>query len=208
MPGDHLLLVGRDRIDAYPAAVGRDARAARSIRLVVKFNAEPSAARADALADLGRALADAGGEHEAVEAAEHRSERTELAANPPDKQIDRLRGLSGLSNDVRDLLASDAPSAHLALDYFVYRIAREAGALAAAMGGIDGLVFTAGIGENSPDIRARVCARLQWLGVRLDEAANGAGGPRISTPGGRMSAWVIPTDEERMIAEHTLAVVT
>jgi acetate kinase len=118
-----------------------------------------------------------------------------------------LRGLSGLSNDVRDLLASEAPSARLALDYFVYRIARETGALAAAMGGIDGLVFTGGVGENSPDIRARICSRLAWLGLTLDEAANAAGGPRISSPGGRVSAWVIPTDEERMIAEHTLEMV-
>ena len=118
-----------------------------------------------------------------------------------------LRGLSSLSNDVRDLLASDQPSARLALDYFVYRIARETGALAGAMGGIDGLVFTAGVGENSPDVRARVCTRLEWLGLRLDAAANRAGGPRISAPGCRVSAWVIPTDEERMIAEHTLEVV-
>jgi len=119
-----------------------------------------------------------------------------------------LRGLSGISNDVRDLLASDAPAARLALDYFVYRIAREVGSLAGALGGIDGLVFTAGVGENSPDIRARVCARAEWLGVHLDQAANRAGGPRISAPGSRVSAWVIPTDEERMIAEHTLDVVS
>jgi len=118
-----------------------------------------------------------------------------------------LLGLSGLSNDVRDLLASDAPAARFALDYFVYRIARETGALAGALGGIDGVVFTAGVGENSPDIRARVCARAEWLGLRLDEAANRAGGPRISAPGSRVSAWVIPTDEERMIAEHTLEIV-
>jgi len=118
-----------------------------------------------------------------------------------------LRGLSGISNDVRDLLASDAPAARLALDYFVYRIAREVGSLAGALGGIDGLVFTAGVGENSPDIRGRVCARLEWLGIRLDVAANRARGPRISTADSRVSAWVIPTDEERMIAEHTLEVV-
>jgi len=118
-----------------------------------------------------------------------------------------LRGLSGISNDVRDLLASDAPPARLALDYFVYWIAREAGSLAAAMGGIDALVLTAGIGENSPEIRARICARAEWLGVRLDETANRAGGPRISMAESRVSAWVIPTDEERMIAEHTLEVL-
>ena len=118
-----------------------------------------------------------------------------------------LRGLSGVSNDVRDLLGSDAPGARLALDYFVYRIARELGSLAAALDGIDALVLTAGIGENSPEIRARICARARWLGVELDEAANRAGGPRISTAGSRVSVWVIPTDEERMIAEHTLEVI-
>jgi acetate kinase len=117
-----------------------------------------------------------------------------------------LKGLSGVSNDVRDLLASADPRARLALDYFVYRIGRELGALAAALGGIDGLVFTAGIGENSPEMRARVCGRAGWLGVRLDEAANRAGGPRISTADSRVSAWVIATDEERIIAEHTLRV--
>ena len=118
-----------------------------------------------------------------------------------------LRGLSGVSNDVRDLLSSDSPAARLALDYFVYRIGREIGSLAGALGGIDGLVLTAGIGENSPDMRARICARAAWLGVQLDEAANQAGGPRISTKDSRVSAWVIPTDEERMIAEHALDVV-
>jgi acetate kinase len=117
-----------------------------------------------------------------------------------------LRGLSGISNDVRDLLVSEDPRARLALDCFVYRVAREIGSLAAAMGGIDALVLTAGISENSPEMRARICARAAWLGLRLDEAANRAGGPRISTPDSRVSAWVIPTDEERMIAEHTLAV--
>jgi acetate kinase len=118
-----------------------------------------------------------------------------------------LRGLSGVSNDVRDLLASEAPAARMALDYFVYRVGRELGSLAGALGGLDALVLTAGIGENSPDIRARICARAEWLGVRLDAAANRAGGPRISAPDSRVSVWVIPTDEERMIAEHTLDVV-
>jgi len=118
-----------------------------------------------------------------------------------------LRGLSGVSNDVRELLASPAPGARLALDYFVYHVGRELGSLAGALGGLDALVLTAGIGENSPDIRARICAGAEWLGVRLDEAANRAGGPRISTRDSRVSAWVIPTDEERMIAEHTLDVV-
>jgi acetate kinase len=118
-----------------------------------------------------------------------------------------LRGLSGLSNDVRDLLASEAPGARLALDYFVYRIGRAIASLAGALGGLDALVLTAGIGENSPDMRARICAKAAWLGMELDEAANRAGGPRISTSASRVGVWVIPTDEERMIAEHTLAVV-
>ena len=117
-----------------------------------------------------------------------------------------LRGLSGISNDVRDLLASEDTRARLALDYFVYRVERELGALAAAMQGIDALVLTPGISENSPEIRARICRGAVWLGLRLDEAANRAGSPRISTPDSKVSAWVIPTDEEHMIAEHTLKV--
>jgi acetate kinase len=115
-----------------------------------------------------------------------------------------LRGLSGISNDVRDLLESDDPRARLALEYLVYRVAREIGSLAGAMNAIDGVVFTAGIGENSPDIRARICARASWLGLAVDDVANRAGGPRITVPGAAVSAWVIPTDEEGMIAEHTL----
>jgi acetate kinase len=118
-----------------------------------------------------------------------------------------LRGLSGISNDVRALLASDAPSARLALDYFVYRIARETGSLAAALGGLDALVLTGGIAENSPEMRARICARAEWLGVRLDATANGVGRGRISRSDSRVAVWVIPTDEERVIAEHTLEVV-
>lgn len=118
-----------------------------------------------------------------------------------------LKGLSGLSNDMRDLLGSGEPAARLAVDYFVYRIIRETGALAAALGGLDGLVFTAGIGERSPEIRARVAAGLAWLGLELDEARNRAHGPEISKPGSRVSAWAIPTDEERMIARHTRRVL-
>jgi acetate kinase len=108
---------------------------------------------------------------------------------------------------MRDLLASDDPRAAQAIELFVYRIARELGALAAARGGLDGLVFTAGIGVRSPEIRARVLARAAWLGIELDEAANRAGGPRISTRGSRVSAWAIPTDEELMIGRHTLALL-
>jgi acetate kinase len=118
-----------------------------------------------------------------------------------------LKGLSGISNDVRDLLASPEPGARLALDYFVHRIVREAGALAAAMGGIDGLVFTAGIGEHVPLIRARVSERLGWLGLALDQDANARHGPLISTAASRLKAYVVPTNEELMIARHTLRVV-
>ena len=118
-----------------------------------------------------------------------------------------LKGLSGTSNDVRDLLASDTSGAARALDYLVYRIAREAGALAAAMGGIDGIVFTAGIGERSPAIRRRVMERLRWLGFELDSDSNERHGPLISNTGSRLKAYVIPTDEEQMIARHTLALL-
>jgi acetate kinase len=113
-----------------------------------------------------------------------------------------LLGVSGLSSDMRELLASTAAEAHEAMDLFVYRIARELGSLAAALGGIDALVFTGGIGENAAAIRARVCEDGGWLGIRLDEAANRAGGPRISAQGSAVSAWVVRTDENRMIARH------
>jgi acetate kinase len=116
-----------------------------------------------------------------------------------------LLGLSGVSNDMRDLEASADPRAALALDYFVYRIVRETGALAAAMGGFDGLVFTAGIGENARGVRERVCRGLAWLGVELDPAANAVNGPRISSPNSRVAAYVLPTNEEGMIARHTVA---
>jgi acetate kinase len=115
-----------------------------------------------------------------------------------------LKGLSGISNDMRDLEASGAPGAKLTIDYFVYRVVREAGALAAAMGGIDGLVFTAGIGEHSTGVRAAVVGRLGWLGAALDEAANAEGRILISTPESEIAVLVVPTDEELMIARHTL----
>jgi acetate kinase len=118
-----------------------------------------------------------------------------------------LRGLSGLSNDVRDLLASKEPAAALALDYFVYHVSRQLGALAAVLEGVDAVVFTAGIGEHSPELRARICRRAAWLGLRLDEAANRAGGPRITAPDSKVAGWVIPTDEEMVIARHTLALI-
>ena len=118
-----------------------------------------------------------------------------------------LKGLSGISNDVRDLLTSSDPRAKLALDYFVYRIALFTGMLAAAMSGIDGFVFTAGVGENAPAIREAVAKRLSWLGLELDPEANAKGEGRISAPGGRVSCYVVPTDEELMIARHTLSVL-
>ncbi len=118
-----------------------------------------------------------------------------------------LKGLSGISNDVRELLASSDPRAKLALDCFVYRIALFTGMLAAAMGGIDGFVFRAGIGENAPAIREAVARRVAWLGIELDAAANAEGGPLISVKGSRIPCWVIRTDEELMIASHTLGVL-
>jgi acetate kinase len=114
-----------------------------------------------------------------------------------------LLGISGISNDMRDLLASHEPAARLAVDYFVYRAAKEIGALVAVLGGLDALVFTAGIGENSGEIRRRVADASAWLGIQLDNVANNARGPRISTPESKVSAWVIPTNEEMMIARHT-----
>ena len=114
-----------------------------------------------------------------------------------------LFGVSGVSDDMRTLLASNDPHAADAVALFVYRISRELGSLAAALGGLDALVFTAGIGEHAPEIRRRVCEQAAWLGVHFDEAANAAGGPRITITGSKASAWVIPTDEDLMIARHT-----
>jgi acetate kinase len=115
-----------------------------------------------------------------------------------------LLGLSGISNDMRTLLASNAREAADTVDLFVYRITRELGSLAAALGGLDLLVFTAGIGEHAAPVRARVCDSAAWLGIRLDAAANLAGGPKISTADSPVSVWVVPTNEELMIARHTL----
>lgn len=118
-----------------------------------------------------------------------------------------LKGLSGVSNDMRELEASADPRAAFAIEFFVYRIALNAGMLAAALGGVDGFVFTAGIGENSAMIRARVAARLAWLGAKLAPEANARGQTLISSPDSRVAIYVLPTDEELMIARHTLAVV-
>jgi acetate kinase len=118
-----------------------------------------------------------------------------------------LKGVSGISNDMRDLLASDDPRAAQAVDLFVWHIARELGALTAVLGGLDAFVFTAGIGERSPEIRDQVCARAAWLGIALDPAANRAGERRISSARSKVAVFAIPTDEEQMIARHTLAVL-
>jgi acetate kinase len=118
-----------------------------------------------------------------------------------------LLGVSGISSDMRELLASSAPSAREAIDLFVYRIGRELGSLAAALRGLDALIFTGGIGEHAAEIRARVCRDAGWLGIALDEAANLRHGPRISRPGSAVSAWVVPTDENLMIARHTRALL-
>ena len=118
-----------------------------------------------------------------------------------------LLGVSGLSGDIRALLASPDPRAAEAIDLFAYRIAVETGALVSALGGLDGFVFTAGIGEHAPAIRAAVCARLGWLGLRLDEGANTVNAGRISTPDSAVEVRVIPTDEEAVIARHTRATV-
>jgi acetate kinase len=114
-----------------------------------------------------------------------------------------LLGVSGISSDMRTLMESDDPRAKLATDLFCYRIRRELGALAAVLGGLDAIVFTAGIGENSVDIRAQVCRDAAWLGAELDHAANIKGGSRISTAASRVSVWSIATNEELMIARHT-----
>jgi acetate kinase len=114
-----------------------------------------------------------------------------------------LLGVSGLSSDMRTLLASESPAAREAIELFVYRIGRELGSLVAALRGLDALIFTGGIGEHAWQIRARVCRDAEWIGIRLDETANLAGGPRISRAGSAPSVWVIPTDENLMVARHT-----
>src|SRR5438552_7571224 len=118
-----------------------------------------------------------------------------------------LLGVSGISSDMRTLEASAEPAAKAAIDLLVYRIGRELGSLVAALGGLDAIVFTAGIGENSRNLRARVCAEAAWLGVELDRAANEAHGPRITSEASRVTAWVVPTNEELMIARHTRCVL-
>jgi len=119
-----------------------------------------------------------------------------------------LLGVSGISDDMRDLLASADLHAAEAVDLFVYRIVRELGSLAAALGGLDALVFTAGIGEHAAEIRARVCRQAAWLGIELDEAANGAGGPRISREHSGVTVLRLATDEQLVIARHTRKLIS
>jgi acetate kinase len=116
-----------------------------------------------------------------------------------------LLGVSGISSDMRTLLGSPEPAARLAIDLFVYRIRRELGALAAVLGGLDALVFTGGVGENAPLVRARICQDAAWLGVALDAAANEAGATALHAPSSRVRAWRVPADEEGVIAGHTRA---
>jgi acetate kinase len=118
-----------------------------------------------------------------------------------------LKGLSGVSNDMRELETSDDPRAAFAIDYFVYRVGLNAGMLAAALQGIDAFVFTAGIGENSAGIRTRIAEKLGWLGVALDPTENSSHALKISRPDSRTPVYVVPTDEELMIAQHTLALL-
>jgi acetate kinase len=116
-----------------------------------------------------------------------------------------LKGLSGISSDVRDLLASTSPQAKLAIEYFVYKVALNAAMLAGAMGGLDSLVFCGGIGEKAPTIRKMIAERLSWLGVEIEPAANNDCAVEISGSGAPVCCYVIPTDEESMIAHHTLS---
>jgi acetate kinase len=118
-----------------------------------------------------------------------------------------LKGLSGVSNDMRELESSADPHAAFAIDYFTYRAGLSAGLLTAALQGLDAFVFTAGIGENSASIRARIAERLAWLGIALDPVANGKHARRISSADSRVPVYVVPTDEELMIAQHTIALI-
>ena len=138
-----------------------------------------------------------------------RNER--LTLDQVERLLDResgLLGVSGISSDVRDLLTSTALEAAEAVDLFCYRVAREIGAMVAALEGLDAIVFTGGIGENSPEIRDRVCHRLKWLGVQLNHAANGAGNTVLSDEGSRVSIFRVPSDEEAVIARHAASALT
>jgi acetate kinase len=118
-----------------------------------------------------------------------------------------MLGLSGVSADFRELLASDEPRARFAVEVFCYRVAGHIASLASALGGLDGIVFTAGVGENAAPVRSAICRACAWLGVELDEKANNEHAQRISTPASRVGAYVIKTDENLMIARHARALV-
>lgn len=118
-----------------------------------------------------------------------------------------LLGVSEIGSDMRSLLASDDRRAQEAVELFIFRAAREVGALVASLGGLDGLIFTAGIGEHAPAIRAGICARLGWLGLEVDEDANKTGAQSIATAASQVRSYVVPTDEECMLAEHALALL-
>jgi acetate kinase len=136
--------------------------------------------------------------------------RTGWSADALERMLYResgLKALSGLSSDMRELERSDLPGARFAIEYFAHRVGKEIGALAAVLGGVDAVVFTAGIGENSAAIRERLCKGAAWLGVRLDQAANVAGSQRISSAESSVRVYVVPTDEELMIARQTLALI-
>jgi acetate kinase len=119
-----------------------------------------------------------------------------------------LLGVSSISSDMRELLESDSPYAKEAIDLFVYRAGRELGSLVAALGGLDALIFTGGIGENSAVIREKICLKASWIGIELNQTANNNKCQRISMPRSEVSVWVVPTNENLMIAEHTLKLVT
>ena len=138
-----------------------------------------------------------------------RNER--LTPDQVERLLDResgLLGVSGISSDVRDLLASSAPEAAEAVDLFCYRVARELGAMIAVLEGLDAIVFTGGIGENSPEIRHKICTRLMWLGAQLNHTANRAGNIVLNSDGSRISILRVPADEEAMIARHTASAIT
>ena len=136
----------------------------------------------------------------------HLLRHEQLSPDQIEHLLDResgLLGVSGISSDLRDLLASPAPEAAEAVDLFCYRVVRDIGAMTSALGGLDAIVFTAGIGENSPDVRERVCSQLAWLGIEFDSAANLAGSTTLHSPLSRVSVLRIPTDEEAVIAQQT-----
>jgi acetate kinase len=118
-----------------------------------------------------------------------------------------LLGVSGISQDMRELLASEEPEAREAVDLYCHRLVREAGAMAAILGGLDAIVFTAGIGEHAAPVRERACSALAWLGIDLDREANDAGRTEITRPGSKVTVLVLPTNEEWMIARHTARLV-